>query len=72
MKASELFTKITESGNTKAAELLYKRTACFVKTQLFVADTDDAVYNSGLAEWLQNNCTWFNNRNKNGFTVIFK
>jgi hypothetical protein len=73
MTALQAYLKLKELGYIEASELLRNKMKVLNESkrqQLFISDYDDKSYNSGLADWLQNNCQWFNN-NRNGFTVCF-
>lgn len=74
MKATKLNTILLSDGKIKESEILIKMTNNLseTKTSLFISDSDNEVWNTELVSYFQNNCTWFNNNSKKGFTVIFK
>jgi hypothetical protein len=70
MTRKELITRMKEAGYDTAIEHLDKITKPET-TAIYVSDKDDQAYITGLADWLQNNTTWFNHRYRNGFTAHF-
>ena len=72
MKAQELIKKMLESGMDEAASIIEKRIKNHPETtSIYISDYDDQAYNSGLADFLQNNTRWFNCPDRNGFKAIF-
>lgn len=62
----QLHRSLVSKGYHLAAKRLL--TAMIHKSNLTIGDGFNEAYESGLAQWLQDNCRWYNNRNS--FTAI--
>jgi hypothetical protein len=70
MTRNEMIKRMKEAGYDTAIDHL-ERVTKPETTSIFISDKDDRAYETGLADWLQNNTTWFNHKTRNGFTAHF-
>ena len=68
MKAFEMLKKLIREGHSELADKFHY---CLNESgSIFIGDGDDEAYESGLADWLQENTEWFNI--KHGFRASLR